>query len=120
MHKLRLRLSNKMRSPKFGKLNPLKGFGRIFSKTALVELFKSLFKVAIVTIIAYQTAKGHWDEIPPLMGFSVGQTLSFMGQVMLEIMFDIHSKNNIARCIITRDTVEHKAEPIFEPDKATA
>ena len=39
---------------------------------------------------------------------------------MLDIMYDIHSKTNVGRCIITRETVETKAEPTFEPNKATA
>ena len=76
-------------SPKWNKLNPLKGFGRIFSKTSLVELFKSIFKITIVSVIAYQTVNGHWDEIPTLMGYGVGQTLFFMGEVMVEIMVKV-------------------------------
>ena len=73
-------------SPKWNKLNPLKGFGRIFSKTSLVELFKSLFKISIVSIIAYMTIDSHWDEIPMLMGYGAGQAFLFMGEVMVEIM----------------------------------
>ncbi len=76
-------------SPKWNKLNPLKGFGRIFSKNSIVELFKSLFKISIVSIIAYQTINSHWDEIPVLMGYGVGQTLLFMGEVMVEIMIKV-------------------------------
>ena len=75
--------------PKWSKLNPLKGFGRIFSKTSLVELFKSLFKISIVSVIAYQTINSHWDEIPLLMGYGVGQVLFFMGEVMVEIMIKV-------------------------------
>ena len=75
--------------PKWSKLNPLKGFGRIFSKTSLVELFKSLFKISIVSVIAYQTINSHWDEIPVLMGYGVGQVLVFMGEVMVEIMIKV-------------------------------
>jgi flagellar biosynthetic protein FlhB len=75
--------------PKWSKLNPLKGFGRIFSKTSLVELFKSLFKISIVSVIAYQTINSHWDEIPLLMGYGVGQVLVFMGEVMVEIMIKV-------------------------------
>lgn len=81
-----LRFSAHPLSLKWNKLSPLKGFGRIFSKTSLVELFKSLFKITIVSIIAYQTIKGHWDEVPTLMGYGVAQTLYFMGEVMIEIM----------------------------------
>jgi len=45
---------------------------------------------------------------------------SILEDTMLDIMYDIHSKTNVARCIITRETVETKAEPTFEPNKATA
>ncbi|MFQ5449141.1 MAG: flagellar biosynthesis protein FlhB [Nitrospinaceae bacterium] len=76
-------------TPKFNKLNPIKGFSRIFSKNSAMELFKSLFKIALVSLIAYQTIKGKWDLIPPLMGFGVGQILFFMGKVALEIMFKV-------------------------------
>ena len=84
-----LKFSLKPLSPKWNKLNPLKGFGRIFSKNSVVELFKSLFKIAIVSIIAYQTINSHWGEIPVLMGYGVGQTLLFMGEVMVEIMIKV-------------------------------
>ena len=84
-----LKLSAHPLIPKFNKLNPLKGFGRIISKNTLVELFKSLFKISIVSIISYQTIKGRWDEIPTLVGFGVGQTISFMGEVALEIMIKV-------------------------------
>jgi len=84
-----LKISSHPLIPKFSKLNPLKGIGRIFSKNSLNELFKSIFKITIISIISYQTIKGRWDEIPPLMGFDVGQIMIFMGQVSLEIMFKV-------------------------------
>lgn len=75
--------------PRFDKLDPLKGFGRIFSKNSMAELVKSLFKVFIVAFIAYQTIRGRWQEIPPLMDFGVGQILVFMGEVALEIILKV-------------------------------
>jgi len=84
-----LRFSTHPLIPKFSKLSPLKGFGRIFSKNTVMELFKSLFKVGIISILSYFTIKSHWNEIPPLMGLGVGQILSFMGFVALEIIFQI-------------------------------
>ena len=84
-----LRFSSHPLIPKFSKLSPLKGFGRIFSKNSLMELFKSLFKVGIISVISYFVIKSHWKEIPPLMGFGVGQILSFMGFVALEIIFHV-------------------------------
>ena len=75
--------------PRFHKMNPGKGFKRMFSRTALMELFKSLFKVTLISLIAYFTIKGRFDEIPPMMGKSVGQILIFMGEVALEIMINV-------------------------------
>jgi len=84
-----LRFSGHPLIPKFNKLNPMKGFGRIFSKNSVMELFKSLFKVSIISVASYYTIKSHWTEIPPLMGLGVGGILSFMGQVALEIIFEV-------------------------------
>ncbi len=75
--------------PNFGKLNPLKGFARIFSKNSLGELVKSIFKVWIVSVVVYYTIKDHFDMLPALMEFSVGQILAFMGEVGLEIMIKV-------------------------------
>ena len=84
-----LRFSTHPLIPKFSKLSPMKGFGRIFSKNTLMELFKSLFKVGIISILSYFIIKSHWNEIPPLMGLGVGEILSFMGFVALEIIFQV-------------------------------
>ncbi len=75
--------------PKFNKLNPLTGVKRLFSKNSVMELFKSLLKIAIISWIAFTTIKGHFPEIPPLMGFSVEQTFLFLGKVMIEIMLKV-------------------------------
>lgn len=46
---------------KLDKLNPINGFGRIFSKRSLVELFKSIFKILVIGFFLYLYLK---DEIP--------------------------------------------------------
>lgn len=46
---------------KLSKLNPINGFGRFFSKRALVELFKSLIKITVIGFFLYLFLK---DEIP--------------------------------------------------------
>ncbi len=47
--------TSKPLQPKGSKLNPLKGFKRIFSKTKLVELLKSLLKLAMIGYVVYST-----------------------------------------------------------------
>ncbi len=42
---------------------------------------------------------------------------SIVEDFMLDIMYDLPGKENVDRCIITRDVVEHSAEPIYlEPE----
>ena len=41
--------------PKFSKLDPIKGFKRMFSLDKLVELLKALIKIAVVGYLAYST-----------------------------------------------------------------
>lgn len=74
-------------TPKFSKLNPLKGVTRLFSKNSVVELIKSLFKIGVLGFIGYSAIKGRFDQIPGLGGLSVGQILLFMGDVLLEILW---------------------------------
>ena len=58
----------------------------MFSKNSLSELLKSLFKISVLGFIGFITIKGRFNDIPGLGDLSVGQTLSFMGEVALEIM----------------------------------
>ena len=89
-------------------------------KNALLKQYKKLF--------AMDGMKLHFDEgaidavvhKAKALGTGARGLRAVLEDAMLEIMFDVHSKNNIARCIITRETVESNAEPIFEPNKATA
>ena len=46
---------------KLSKLNPINGFGRFFSKRALIELVKSLIKIVVIGFFLYLFLK---DEIP--------------------------------------------------------
>jgi flagellar biosynthetic protein FlhB len=52
--------------PNWGKLNPLAGFGRLFSLTALVDLAKAPLKLAILGAVAYATLR------PAVIGMMTG------------------------------------------------
>ena len=73
-------------APKFSKLDPLKGFARMFSKQALVELIKSIFKVVIVGCVTYFTVKGELEEIVPLMDKEIWSVMSYIGSVCFKIL----------------------------------
>jgi ATP-dependent Clp protease ATP-binding subunit ClpX len=45
---------------------------------------------------------------------------SILEAAMLDIMFTVPSMKNVKRCIITRETIENQAPPIYEKQKASA
>ena len=46
-------------TPKFSKINPISGFKRIFSLNSVVELLKSLLKLALIGLVAYTYVRGN-------------------------------------------------------------
>ena len=56
-------LSGESIKPKLSKLDPIKGFGRLFSKQSFMELFKSLLKLAIVGGVGYLTVKAEMKNV---------------------------------------------------------
>jgi len=59
-------LSTKALEPKWERLNPLTNTRQLFSKRSLVELAKSLLKMAIVSWAVYATIRNAWPEIQSL------------------------------------------------------
>ena len=74
-------------SPKFNKLNPLKGFGRFVSKQAFMELFKSFAKIGIVGSTCYMVVQSEWERIPNLSGQDIEQTILFISMLCIKLIF---------------------------------
>jgi len=70
---------------KLEKINPIKGFKRIFSLRALVELLKSILKVVVIGAIAFAFLWMHLDEILGLIFKSVGASLSVAGSITVKM-----------------------------------
>ncbi|MDP3830816.1 MAG: ATP-dependent Clp protease ATP-binding subunit ClpX, partial [Ignavibacteriaceae bacterium] len=46
---------------------------------------------------------------------------SIIEDFMIDVMYDLPSKTNVDKCIITRDVVEERADPIYiESDRKSA
>jgi len=56
--------------PKFEKLNPISGFKKFGSLRTLIELLKSLSKLAIVGFVVWLTLRGRIEELIALMGMT--------------------------------------------------
>lgn len=53
--------------PKFDKLNPITGLGRMVSAQALVELVKGLLKIVLVGLVTYLLLRSRFDQIRALV-----------------------------------------------------
>lgn len=72
--------------PKFSKLDPIKGFTKMFSKETLVELVKNIFKIVIIGYVAYLTVRDELNQIVPLMDMEIWSILSYIGSVCFKII----------------------------------
>lgn len=74
--------------PKISKMNPIKGAGKMVSKKALMEVLKSLMKLAVVVIIVATTVRNNLESLLLLPQASLGSTLELYiylaGMVMLK------------------------------------
>ena len=68
------------------KLNPISGFGRLFNKTALVELIKSFLKLLVIGFIAYRVLRDETQNVTLLAEADVMAILSYMGHVAFKLV----------------------------------
>jgi flagellar biosynthetic protein FlhB len=73
-------------APKFEKIDPIKGFQRLFALRSLVELVKSLLKMAIVTVVVWFTLKDELPNMIPLMDEPLGGILLYTGRISFKIL----------------------------------
>jgi flagellar biosynthetic protein FlhB len=73
-------------APKFSKLNPLAGLKRIFSLRGLVELAKSLLKIAFVGLIAWSVMSGYISKFPSLVRLDLGEIWLFTHSAAFRII----------------------------------
>lgn len=72
--------------PNLGKLNPITGMGRFFSKNSLIELVKSSLKVGVVGTVAFQTVSDEYEHALLLIDMEPSQTLTFAGMVAYKVL----------------------------------
>jgi flagellar biosynthetic protein FlhB len=78
--------SSEAMAPKLSKLDPISGVKKFVSKTALVDLLKSIFKVIILGYVGYITIKEEFGNIPLLVDMAGWQAMTYMGGVVFKIL----------------------------------
>ncbi len=82
-------ITTKPLSPKFSKINPIKGFSRFFSKDMLINLGKSILKVIFVGIILYFSVKDELPKIVQLMDLSPYEVLVFISKLTFKLFLKV-------------------------------
>ncbi len=71
--------------PKLSKINPIKGFGRLVSKQAFMELFKTLLKLATVGVVAYLMVKGEMKDVYNLWEMEINSIVTYTLMMIFKI-----------------------------------
>ena len=72
---------------KLDKLNPINGFGRIFSKRSLVELAKSFFKILVIGFFLYRFIHEQILAMPQFMFFDLTTSLALVAEIIFQMAF---------------------------------
>ncbi len=71
--------------PKGSKLDPIKGFKKIFSARSLVELLKSILKIFLISYVAYSYLKNNATGLFLLYDVSLNQGISTIGNTIVNM-----------------------------------
>jgi len=73
--------------PKLSKIDPIKGFTRLFSLRSLVELTKNIAKISVVAVVVYLTIRGELDTVIMLSSRPPGGILIDIAKTSVAILF---------------------------------
>lgn len=71
--------------PKLSKLNPLKGFKKIFSVNSLMELVKSVAKIGLIVLICYNYLVGKQMLLLNLYGMGLMQAIGLAADIVIDL-----------------------------------
>lgn len=79
-------LTGKPLMPKFSKINPISGFKKIFSKDKIMELIKSVLKIAVISYMVIDTLKDEVDKLYIL--YEIGNldtAIVLIGEIVIDL-----------------------------------
>ena len=71
--------------PKFDKINPISGMKRLFSKDKIVDLLKSIAKVAVLAYVVYSYLKDQWPLIFKMYSYTLPQAIAVIGDTVISV-----------------------------------
>ncbi|WP_020403724.1 ATP-dependent Clp protease ATP-binding subunit ClpX [Gracilimonas tropica] len=89
-------------------------------KNALVKQYTKLFGMEDVELEIEEEALKAIVQKAKTRKTGARGLRSIMEAAMLDIMFTLPSMKNISKCVITKETIEKQAPPVYEKQKASA
>ncbi len=89
-------MSSEALVPKFERINPISGLGRLFSMRGLVELLKSIVKIAIIGYVVYFTIKSGYEQYLMLSYAPVNTIIVFV----LTVIYKVAIRAGIAMLVL--------------------
>ncbi|PNR97383.1 flagellar biosynthesis protein FlhB [Petrotoga olearia] len=71
------------------KINPIKGFKRLFSLRSVVELIKALLKLAILGLLTFNIIKSNWYKILSLAEEETSFSFNMIFDLVINILFQL-------------------------------
>jgi len=72
-------------TPDFERLNPIQGFGRVFSFKGIVEVIKSVFKMIFIISLLYFLLSTEIKRIPYLSTYNLEQIIAYVGTSLVKL-----------------------------------
>ena len=85
-------------------------------KNALVKQYKKIFAMDNVELLFKKDALKSIAVMALKRGTGARGLRSIMEEIMLEVMFEIPSRRDIKRCVITKEVVENSIKPMLLSD----
>ncbi|MGZ3722951.1 MAG: flagellar biosynthesis protein FlhB, partial [Bdellovibrionales bacterium] len=74
---------------RWDRMNPVAGFGRIFSLRSGLEGVKAILKLSLILTISYFLLKSQFETLPHLMSFTISQILAFLGVLVTRLLIGV-------------------------------
>lgn len=84
-------------APKLERINPLEGLKRIFSRRSLLELMKSIAKIAVVGYVVFSTIRNQIELFPKMLDLGLLESI----KLVLNIAFNVGIKATMTLLILS-------------------
>ena len=85
VRQVKWKITMKPLKPKFSKLNPIKGFKKIFSVDKVMELVKAVVKLSVLVIVVYSYVQDEWGLITNIYQLDIVPAVKLIIDTVLDI-----------------------------------